>query len=231
MPLPRSAHRRSLTERRPVTDARPLSFGIPSLDDFVPLDLGEKRLVVVALPWQPAGETPFVVAQAFARQGHNPLCVNPGWSPYWDGALDVYRLEGSGGPIDYDKVQARTRAHQPVVVDQFSQLHYDVVKSHVEREDIVTEAGRKLHDLARKMGSPVVVFTRRRTRDVVRMSVDDLRSDGALEYHADALLMVDPHPKRETADLLVLKHRNGPTGAFPGVHWPNLPRTAAYRRT
>jgi replicative DNA helicase len=61
------------------------------------------------------------------------------------------------------------------------------------------------------------------------MSGDDLRSDGALEYHADAVLMVDPHPKNETADFLVLKHRNGPTGAFPGVHWPNLPRTAAYR--
>ena len=208
-----------------------LSYGIPTLDDFAHLHVDDPHVIAVALPWQPAGETPFVVAQAFARQGHNPLCVNPGWSPYWDGALDVHRLESSGGPIDYDRVTALARQGQPVIVDQFSQLHYDVVKTHVEREEVVVQAGRKLHSLARTTGAPVIVFTRRRTRGVVQMSGHDLRSDGGLEYLAEAVLLVEPHPRKETADLLVLKHRSGPTGAFPGVHWPNLPRTAAYRRT
>lgn len=207
-----------------------LSYGIPSLDDFAPLLLDRPVVVVVALPWQPAGETAFVVAQSFARQGRNPLCVNPGWSPYWDGALDVLRFEGSGDPVDYDKVTELAGQGQPVVVDQFSQLHYDVVKTHAEREGVVTEAGRKLHVLARTTGAPVVVFTRRRTRGVDRMSAHDLRSDGALEHHADVLLMVDPHPRRDTADLVVIKNGSGPTGAFPGLHWPNLPRTAARRK-
>lgn len=210
-----------------------LSYGLPSLDDFVPLFYDEPAFVVLALPWQPGGETPFVVAQSFAKQGHAPLCVNPGWSPYWDGALPVHRLEGAprGAAVDYDTVTAFAGQGQPVLVDQFDLLHWDTAKGHADREPIVEEAGRQLLALSRKKAAPVVVFTRRRTKDVERMSGDDLRSTGALEYHADTVLMVDPHPRRDTADFLILKHRNGPTGAFPGVHWPDLPRTAAYRRT
>jgi len=202
-----------------------LSFGIPSLDDFIGLAPTDNNVVVVALPWQPAGETPFVVAQSFAKQGHNPLCVNPGWSPYWDGALGVLR----DGPLDYDWIGTVAWSGQPIIVDQFSQLHWDTVKGHAARETVVEEAGRKLHNLSRKTNAPVIVFTRRRTKDVVKMSGDDLRSDGALEYHADIVLMVDPHPRKDAADLLVVKHRNGPTGLFPGVHWPDLPRTANRR--
>lgn len=210
-----------------------LSYGLPSLDDFAPLDQDRPAVVVVALPWQPGSETPFVVAQAFAKQGRNPLCVNPGWSPYWDGALAVHRLEGPprSAVIDYDTVTAFAGQGQPVIVDQFHLLHWDTGRGHAAREPVVEEAGRQLLALSRKKSAPVVVFTRRRTKDVVRMSGDDLRSDGALEYHADVVLMVDPHPRRDTADFLITKHRNGPRGAFPGVHWPDLPRTAAYRRT
>lgn len=208
-----------------------LSYGIPSLDDFAPLDPDQPTVVVVALPYQPAGETAFVVAQAFAKQGHTPLCVNPGWSPYWDGALAVHRLEGTPNRpvVDYGTVKAFTGAQQPVLIDQFDRLHWDTAKSHADREDVVSEAGRALHWLSWERQSPVIVFVKRRTRGIDRMSGDDLRSDGALEAAADAVLMVDPHPKTETADLLVLKHASGPTGAFPGVHWPALPRTAAYR--
>lgn len=209
----------------------PLSYGIPSLDDFAPLIPDRPAVVVVALPYQPAGETAFVVAQAFARQGRTPLCVNPGWSPYWDGVLAVHRLEGPvrRPVIDYDTVTAFAGQGQPVLVDQFDRLHWDTADGHADRETVASAAGRSLHALARKTGAPVVVFVKRRTRGIVQMSGDDLRSDGALEDAVDVVLMVDPHPKTETADLLVLKHASGPTGAFPGVHWPALPRTAAYR--
>lgn len=215
----------------PAAPQTALSYGIPSLDDFAPLDVDWPAVVVVALPYQPAGETAFVVAQAFAKQGRTPLCVNPGWSPYWDGVLAVHRLEGAPTRpvVDYDTVKAFTGAQQPVIVDQFDKLHWDTAKGHADREGVVWEAGHALHWLSWERQSPVVVFVKRRTRDVVRMSEDDLRSDAALGRAADTVLMVDPHPKTETADLLVLKHRTGPTGAFPGVHWPVLPRTAAYR--
>jgi hypothetical protein len=123
-----------------------LSYGIPSLDDFAPLHPDRPAIVVIALPWQPASETPFVVTQAFARQGYRPLCVHRGWS-----------------------------------------------------------------------------------RDGAAMSAQDLRSDGALSGEADMLLMVDPKYKKGTADLLVVENWQGPTGEFPGVAWPELPRTAARR--
>ncbi|CAL9621411.1 hypothetical protein SUDANB6_05871 [Streptomyces sp. enrichment culture] len=169
----------------------------------------------------------FVVAQALAKQGRNPVCIHPSWSPYWDGALHVRRYPVSDLPSLhlYDDLLHTLTPGQPVIIDQFSRLHWDTVASHAEREDVAREADRMLLAVALHRMSPVIVFIRRRTRDIVRMSVDDLRSDGALEYNTDALVMVDPHRETATADLLVVKHRNGPTGLRTGAPWPVLPRT------
>jgi hypothetical protein len=211
-----------------------LSLGISTLDEIVPVFEGRGHVVVIALPWEPAGETPFVIAQALARQGARPLCLYPSWSPYWDGALDVHRVADitQAGPVLYESFGERAQADGTgaIVIDQFSRLHWDAADSHAAREDIIGKASRDLHFLAKTLAVPVVVFIRRRTRDVVRMSVDDLRSDGALEYEAEALMMVDPHPETATADVLVVKHRNGPTGLRTALAWPVLPRTV-YRRT
>jgi hypothetical protein len=207
-----------------------LLLGIPALDDQLHLPRERKQLVVIALPWEPAGETPFVIAQAFAKQGAAPLCIYPSWSPYWDGSLDVRRLEEEAvSPVPYDRFRTAAGPHQPILIDQFSRLYWDVSRSHASREEVVELAGRDMHSLSQQVSAPVVVFVRRRTRDVVQMSGNDLRSDGALEYEADAVVMIDPHPATSTADMLVVKHQNGPTGLFAGVPWPVLPRTV-YRR-
>lgn len=221
-------YREDLQRPRPMT-----SLGIPALDDVIPVPQGRPVFVALALPWEPAGETPFVITQALAKQGLHPLCINPSWSPYWDGALTVHRFDTppEAGPTPYEhyKRWANGGPHRAVVIDGFSRLHWDAASSHDGREEVATDAGRGMLRLSRKLSGLVVVFLRRRTRDVVRMSVDDLRSDGALEYDTDALVMVDPHPATATADLLVVKHRNGPTGLRTGVPWPVLPRTV-YRR-
>lgn len=208
-----------------------LSYGIPSLDDFAPLHPDRPAIVVIALPWQPASETPFVVTQAFARQGYRPLCVHRGWSPHWDGPWTVHTPTGSPRrpTVDYDAVRALTEPGQPVVVDQFHLFHWDAAKRHQDRTAAVAEAGRQLRTLAALAAAPVVVFTERRSRDGAAMSAQDLRSDGALSGEADMLLMVDPKYKKGTADLLVVENWQGPTGEFPGVAWPELPRTAARR--
>jgi hypothetical protein len=211
---------------------RKLSLGIPALDEIASIDAdGSKRFMAVALPWEPAGETPFVVAQALAKQGRNPVCIHPSWSPYWDGALRVrrYPVDDLPGLQVYENLMRTIEPGQPVIIDQFSRLHWDTATSHADREDVAREAGRKLLSIALRKKSPVITFIRRKTRDIVRMSVEDLRSDGALEYDTDVLVMVDPHPETATADLLVVKHRDGPTGLRTGVPWPVLPRTI-YRR-
>lgn len=211
-----------------------ISLGIPALDDIAPVFPDLPHVIVIALPWEPAGETPFVITQSLARQGVRPLCLYPSWSPYWDGALDVHRVEdiAAAGPVPYADFGARAQAgdNGVVVIDQFSRLHWDAVTSHAAREDVATEASHDLLRMAKKIDRPAIVFTRRQSRNVARMSVDDLRSDGALEYDAQTLVMVDPHPETATADLLVVKHRNGPTGLLEGVSWPVLPRTV-YRRS
>lgn len=207
-----------------------LSTGIPSLDEQILIEPSQRQLVTIALPWEPAGETPFVIAQAFAKQGASPLCLYPSWSPYWDGALDVDRRDAIG-PVPVDAIVRRAKPNQPVIIDQFSRLYWEDGLGHAAREDIVREAGRKLLALSSKTCGVVVVFLRRRTRDVVRMSSGDLRSNGALEYDADVVVMVDPDVSTGTADLLVVKNRNGLTGYMEGRPWPVLPRTVYRRKT
>ncbi|GAA2930856.1 MULTISPECIES: DnaB-like helicase C-terminal domain-containing protein [Streptomyces] len=208
-----------------------LSFGTPTLDDIVVLQQGRPHVIVLALPWEPASETPFVIAQALAKQGQRPLCVNPGWSPYWDGTLDVWRLLDPSQGVNYEALGQRARGcHQAVIVDQFSRMHWDMIDSHAAREEVVTQASQDLHRMAKAISSPVIVCLRRKSRDIVQMCEQDLRSDGALVYDAEALVMVDPHSETATADLLVVKHRSGPTGPQHGAPWPVLPRTI-YRRT
>lgn len=209
-----------------------LSLGLPALDEIASINVdGSKRFMAVALPWEPAGETPFVVAQTLARQGRSPLCIYPSWSPYWDGTLQVRRYHPNDLPgLElYKDLMATVKPGQPVIIDQFSRLHWDTVTSHADREDVAREAGQELLGVAAHHKCPVIVFLRRKTRGVVRMSLDDLRSDGALEYDADSLVMVDPRPDTATADLLVAKNRYGPTGLRADMPWPVLPRTV-YRR-
>lgn len=55
-----------------------------------------------------------------------------------------------------------------------------------------------------------------RVRDLVPLALVDV---------LPALLVVFGYEDTETADLLVVKHRGGPTGARPAVPWPALPRT------
>jgi replicative DNA helicase len=138
----------------------------------------------------------------------------------------VQRLEDPSKGVNYELLGERAGGrHRAVVIDQFSRMHWDEVNSHAAREEVVTQASQELHWLARAIEAPVIVFVRRKTRDVVQMSAQDLRSDGALVYDAEALVMIDPRTETATADLLVVKHRSGPTGPRLGVPWPPLPRT------
>jgi replicative DNA helicase len=91
----------------------------------------------------------------------------------------------------------------------------------------IGEISRGLKLLAKDRGLPVVVLSQL-NREVEhrtggRPQLSDLRDSGALEQDADIVAFihrrsaqgqVDAEPER-TAELIVAKHRNGPTGSIP----------------
>jgi hypothetical protein len=199
----------------------------PALNEVLDMELGHKRFAVLALPWEPGGETPFHIAQRAAKSGANPLCLFPSWSPHWDGTLNVHRTSQLPDEVDYRRLIAENSGTGMVIVDQFSRLHWGRATTHEAREEIAKQAGMDLLTLAGRASLPVLVLLRRKKG--AEMSSYDLRSDGALEYDSDVLAMVDPDYQTATATLKVVKSRYGPTGTEV-VDWPVLPRTI-YQRT
>ena len=89
----------------------------------------------------------------------------------------------------------------------------------------VTENSRALKSLARELNIPVLVLSqlsrRVEERTPHRPMLSDLRESGAIEQDADVVLFIYREDKynensleKNIAEIMVAKHRNGPTGAI-----------------
>ena len=111
-----------------------------------------------------------------------------------------------------------------IVVD-YIQLIQATGKSE-SRQQEVSEISRKLKAMARELNVPVIAVSQLsrsvESRQDKRPMLSDLRESGALEQDADLVLFLyrdayynrDEHlnEEREDVELLIAKHRNGPTG-------------------
>ncbi len=124
------------------------------------------------------------------------------------------------------RTKARRAAHQAplgLIVIDYLQLIQGSGRSDGNRVQEVSEISRGLKLLARELNVPVIALSQlsrtveSRTPQVPQLS--DLRESGSIEQDADIVMFIyreayyNPDTDRENiTDLILAKHRNGPTG-------------------
>jgi len=96
-------------------------------------------------------------------------------------------------------------------------------KSRIEsRQQEVSDLSRSLKLLAKELGIPVVALSQLNRgpeqRSDKRPALSDLRESGSIEQDADVVILLHRDPNDEDrggeADMIVAKHRNGPTATI-----------------
>lgn len=167
------------------------------------------------------------VASVSGRMSHAPLFVN------------------DSAPMKFPDIVARARrlhAAAPlalVVVDYLQLL--EIGGKTESRQQEVSEISRGLKLLAKELNCPVVAAAQLNRgvemRQDKRPHLADLRESGAVEQDADVVILLHREkyynsntPRGEEIDLILAKHRNGPTGTivaladFEHARLRNLPQ-------
>lgn len=124
------------------------------------------------------------------------------------------------------RTKARRAAHeQPLglIIVDYLQLMQGSGRSDGNRVQEVSEISRGLKLIARELNVPVIALSQLsrsvETRSPQVPQLSDLRESGSIEQDADIVMFIyreayyNPETERENiTDLIIAKHRNGPTG-------------------
>ena len=108
-----------------------------------------------------------------------------------------------------------------IVIDYLGLIHGS---SKEGRTQEVSEISQGLKNLAREINVPVLALSQLsravETRNSRRPQLSDLRDSGSIEQDADLVMFIDREEtynpdteKKGMAEIIVAKHRNGPTGS------------------
>ena len=115
-----------------------------------------------------------------------------------------------------------------MIVIDYIQLIQSTTRAE-SRQQEVSEISRRLKEMAREFGVPVIALSQLsrsvESRQDKKPQLSDLRESGALEQDADLVLFLyrenyydrsegNNLDKREDVELIIAKHRNGPTGSI-----------------
>jgi len=129
-----------------------------------------------------------------------------------------------------------------VVIVDYIQLMTGRAKAE-NRQVEVAEISRSLKILARELEVPVVALSQLsrtlETRQDKRPMLSDLRESGSLEQDADVVLFIYresqyedvPMDRQDDAEIIVAKHRNGPTGSAHLLFLSQYARFENFKRT
>jgi replicative DNA helicase len=126
------------------------------------------------------------------------------------------------------RLSARRQGLGLIIVDYLQLMsHHRRVDN---RQQEIAEISRSLKLLAKELNIPVIAVSQLNRdperRQDKRPQLSDLRESGAIEQDSDVVMFIhrdDSDPsKKGLADLIVAKHRNGPTDTVPLTFMPHL---------
>ena len=131
---------------------------------------------------------------------------------------------GSLSPLDLRARARRMAARHDIklIVVDYIQL-MQVPSTRENRTNEISEISRSLKSLGKELGVPVIAISQLsrsvEQRDNKRPRMSDLRESGGIEQDADLIVFVyrdeyynKESPDRGTAEIIIAKQRNGPTG-------------------
>ena len=117
-----------------------------------------------------------------------------------------------------------------IIVDYLQLMTSPATRRQDNRQQEVAEISRSLKLLAKELKVPILALSQLNrnpeARADKRPQLSDLRESGSLEQDSDVVMFIhredlDPEKKRE-AELILAKHRNGPTGSIRLSFEPSL---------
>jgi len=132
------------------------------------------------------------------------------------------------------RLAARRQGLGLIIVDYLQLMsHHRRVDN---RQQEIAEISRSLKLLAKELKIPVIAVSQLNRdperRQDKRPQLSDLRESGAIEQDSDVVMFIhrdDSDPaKKGLADLIVAKHRNGPTDTVPVTFLPHLTQFRNY---
>ncbi len=137
-----------------------------------------------------------------------------------------------------EKVALETKITPSLIVIDYLQIMKPEIGKHHNREREIASMSAASKNLAKRIGSPVILISQL-NREVTkrkdqRPQLQDLRESGAIEQDADLVIgifrkwPIEQTPENKTqAEIGILKQRNGPIGWDTDISWD--PNTVSFR--